>query len=251
MDNIAETYFLIADAHVAGREAEQEFFRLLETLAALPPSVGVVFLGDIFELWIALRKYETEAHHRFESWCTEQKQKREIIFTEGNHEFFLRKPVFTRAGRCDIRCGDTLFTHGDRINPRDIPYLFFRMGVRNFFTKSVLYLTGPAFGPKVAENIRLSLKGRKNVHKKNFPEDAIRQMMRNARRNGIRTIILGHFHDGREFELDGIRLYALPAFQNTGIAAVYRVADGEYRSGPWQDIAAELAGNSKQGEQTE
>ena len=135
MDTKTKTYFMIADAHIAGGEVEQEFFRMLERLSALPPSVAVVFLGDIFELWIALRRYEADLHRRFIRWCETEKQKRQIIFTEGNHEFFLPRRLFTRSGRGDIRINDLLFTHGDRINPKDIPYLFFRMGVRNFFTK--------------------------------------------------------------------------------------------------------------------
>lgn len=246
MDTKTKTYFMIADAHIAGGEAEQEFFQMLDQLSALPPSVAVVFLGDIFELWIALGKYEAELHRRFIQWCTAEKAKREIIFTEGNHEFYLRKKTFTRSARSDIRIGELVFTHGDRIDPKDIPYLFFRMGVRNFFTKSVLYLTGPAFGPKVAENIRLSLKDRKKVFTKAFPEQAIRNKMRKARSKGVRRIFLGHFHDGRDFELEGIRLHALPAFQNTGIAAVYDTEQDSFRSGAWRDVIAGLEQTLKQ-----
>ncbi len=240
MDTKTKTYFMIADAHIAGGEVEQEFFRMLDRLSALPSSVAVVFLGDIFELWIALRRYETDLHYRFIQWCETEKQKRQLIFTEGNHEFFLPGKLFARSGRSDLRIGDLLFTHGDRINPEDIPYLFFRMGVRNFFTKGVLYLTGPAFGPKVAEKIRLSLKTRKNIYKKDFPEKAIRKMMCRARKRGIQRIFLGHFHDSRDFELEGIRLYALPAFQNTGIAGVYEVERDEFRSGAWADVLSGL-----------
>lgn len=240
MDTKTKTYFMIADAHIAGGEVEQEFFRMLERLSALPSSVAVVFLGDIFELWIALHRYEADLHRRFIRWCETEKQKRQIIFTEGNHEFFLPRRLFTRSGRGDIRINDLLFTHGDRINPKDIPYLFFRMGVRNFFTKGVLYLTGPAFGPKVAENIRLSLKTRKNIYKKDFPEKAIRKMMQHAQKKGIKRIFLGHFHDSRDFEQEGIRLHALPAFQNTGIAGIYEADQDVFRSGAWAEMLSGL-----------
>ena len=241
-----QTYFMIADAHIAGGEVEQEFFQMLDRLSALPPSVAVVFLGDIFELWIAFSKYEADLHRRFIQWCQREKQKRQILFTEGNHEFFLPRQLFTRSGRRDIRLGDLLFTHGDRINPKDIPYLFFRMGVRNFFTRSVLYLTGPAFGPKVAENIRLSLKTRKNIYKKDFPEKSIRKMMQKARTRGIRRIFLGHFHDSRDFELDGVRLHALPAFQNTGITGVYDAEQDHFQSGAWDEMLSGLEQTFKQ-----
>lgn len=246
METKTQTYFMIADAHITGGEVEQEFFRMLERLSALPPSVAVVFLGDIFELWIALGKYEAGLHRRFIQWCETEKQKRQIIFTEGNHEFFLPGKLFTRSGRGDIRIGDLLFTHGDRINPKDIPYLFFRMGVRNFFTKSVLYLTGPAFGPKVADNIRLSLKTRKNIYKKAFPEKAIRKLMQSAQKKGIKRIFLGHFHDCRDFEIGGIRLHALPAFQNTGIAAIYDTEQDVFQAGAWHEVLSALEQKHKQ-----
>ena len=114
------------------------------------------------------------------------------------------------------------------------------MGVRNFFTKGVLYLTGPAFGPKVAENIRLSLKTRKNIYKKDFPEKAIRKMMQHAQKKGIKRIFLGHFHDSRDFEQEGIRLHALPAFQNTGIAGIYEADQDVFRSGAWSEMLSGL-----------
>ncbi len=76
MTEKTEKYIFVADSHIHGGKEEDNFFRMLKQLETLPPSVAVVFLGDIFELWIAMRNYENESHARFCGWCRQQKQVR-------------------------------------------------------------------------------------------------------------------------------------------------------------------------------
>ena len=53
---------LIADAHT-GKANVGAFFEMLEAIADTGETV--VFLGDIFDLWIGLPRYETDQHRRF------------------------------------------------------------------------------------------------------------------------------------------------------------------------------------------
>ena len=79
---------IITDAHVsAGTRAAEAFFRMLAKLSAGPH--GVIFLGDIFDLWIALPRYETGLQHEFLKWCRREKARRTVGYVEGNHEFFV------------------------------------------------------------------------------------------------------------------------------------------------------------------
>ena len=55
---------------------------MLDHLAALKPA-GILFLGDIFELWIALKGYEMPEHKRFVDWCRSHSKNMEIGFIEG------------------------------------------------------------------------------------------------------------------------------------------------------------------------
>jgi hypothetical protein len=97
---------MIADAHISRTQGNVEAF--FEMLAALEDGPSdVVFLGDIFDLWVALPRYENEQHRMFLSWCQRQKGHRRIGFVEGNHEFFLRRvtprpsrgaPIFPGGG---------------------------------------------------------------------------------------------------------------------------------------------------------
>ena len=43
---------------------------------------------NIFDLWIALPRYEDEIHTKFIDWCRKQKHIRTIGYLEGNHEFY-------------------------------------------------------------------------------------------------------------------------------------------------------------------
>ena len=63
---------IITDAHVSkikGNDAS--FLKMLEALEK--NSQDLIFLGDIFDLWIALPRYEDDIHREFISWCREQK----------------------------------------------------------------------------------------------------------------------------------------------------------------------------------
>jgi UDP-2,3-diacylglucosamine pyrophosphatase LpxH len=89
---------IIADAHIdeaCGNDTD--FFRMLHALEN--NDHDVVFLGDIFDLWIALPRYEKNSHRQFLSWCQEQKSHRSIGFIEGNHEYFVAQEKQHLSGR--------------------------------------------------------------------------------------------------------------------------------------------------------
>jgi len=221
---------------------------MLDEVSLLPSSVGVAFLGDIFELWIGLKRYEDEGHRRFLDWCRAESAKREIIFTEGNHEFYLtkcRRNAFSCVSRASVRRGCAVFRHGDCINRKDIPYLLLRMGVRNALTRLLLWLTGPAFGPALTHRVRLGLKTTNMVNKKTFPVSDIQRLLAQAGKDGVTDIFIGHFHDAREIASEGgaVRLHALPAYLNTHIAGLYDMETGAYSSGPVSELIGQIRAN--------
>ena len=73
---MSQRWLMIADAHLTCRKPEDDFFRVLDAVARLPGDIGVIFLGDVFDLWIALRGYENDEHRRFLDWCRREKTKR-------------------------------------------------------------------------------------------------------------------------------------------------------------------------------
>ena len=111
-------YILVADSHLPDEPAgTEEFFSMLDSLARFASSFekekrpSLVFLGDIFELWIALPGYEKESHRRFLDWCGRHREEFPVLFIEGNHEFFvsfLHRKSFTFCTANRIRENDTV-----------------------------------------------------------------------------------------------------------------------------------------------
>lgn len=231
---------MIADVHLTGGDAERDLFETLKMISGLPCTCGVVFLGDIFEIWIGTSQYEMENHRRFMVWCREEKTRgRELIFTEGNHEFLISKRrdrIFTTASRCDIRRGNVVFTHGDRINRKDFPYLLLRMVLRNWIARILLFIAGFTFGPALSHRIVNGLKGTNQVHKKNLPETQIRNFMKRIEKQGITKIFAGHFHGQHDLKEGSVEFHALPAFLNTREVGIYRIDNEDFQIVKYDDL---------------
>ena len=170
---MSKRWLMIADAHLTCREPEDEFFRMLDGVSRLPADIGIIFLGDIFDLWIALRGYENDDHRRFLDWCRREKERRRIVFLEGNHEFFVAKTysdAFSYSSEDSYEDGALQWLHGDRINRKDYTYTVLRFILRNFLTRGFLWCIGPTFGPTFAHYVRERLRVTNQAHKQFFPE---------------------------------------------------------------------------------
>ena len=68
---------IAADVHAGSPDCPYEsFFQALESLAAT--DYDIIFLGDIFDLWIGIDRYETEWHRKFMDWCAVERKKRTV-----------------------------------------------------------------------------------------------------------------------------------------------------------------------------
>lgn len=220
---------LVADAHLNDPEKEETFFRMLERFRTLPPSYPVIFLGDIYDLWFALPGYESESQKRFLQWCKEEKDKRVVLFLEGNHEFFVtqnRKKYFTAINSRKITVGNIQFRHGDRINTADWKYFLLRLVLRNPITALIMIL-GRSIGMSVAWKLREKLRHTNQHHKKTFPEKYVRKTMRRVSRKNIHTLIAGHFHHAGTLEEKSCLMYILPAYAVNGEIGLYNTETGE------------------------
>lgn len=234
----SDNLILVADSHLREDSAE-EFFAMLDRIREYAPR-GVVFLGDIFELWIALDGYESAIHRRFLDWCRESKNSFEVGFIIGNHEFFLEKyhpDAFSWISLTDHTSADgLLFIHGDLINRGDITYRCLRKLIRNPLTRFLLKLTAGTIGPRVSEKVRTSLKKVNMQHKRVLPENYLARYAVSARAQSVRKIYAGHFHRHEQLEFpDGVPLEILPAWANSG-EIVCHAPDGSSRCAPWRKL---------------
>lgn len=233
-------YVLVADCHIrSNSDAEGDFFEMLDRIAEFSPA-GVIFLGDIFELWIALDGYESLGHRKFTEWCSGHKSEMEIGFIEGNHEFYVsdtHRNAFSWINDTGYTFGNGIhFIHGDLINRADYKYLLLRKLVRNPFTRFLLRLTASGIGPRAAEKVRVSLKPTNLQHKRLLPLAHLENYGQEAARGKVHTIFSGHFHVRKNIALpEGISAEILPAWGNLGEVVLLR-KDSTSVCGPWREL---------------
>jgi UDP-2,3-diacylglucosamine pyrophosphatase LpxH len=215
---------IITDAHIskaAGNHAT--FFRMLGSLEN--HRQDLIFLGDIFDLWVALPRYEDEAHRRFRAWCREQKKQRTIGFMEGNHEYYL-----ARCGAMDFSwCSDAawwreddgiLFVHGDQVNRRDRIYLTYRKIAKSPIARFIMHIL--PFGPRMADWLKHGLKHTNMDFRKHLPREEIESFADAQFAEGVDTIFVGHFHQEYTYRnSDSQSLYVLPDWFSTEKVTVY------------------------------
>ncbi|MBQ9336220.1 MAG: metallophosphoesterase [Lentisphaeria bacterium] len=231
-------HIFIADSHLREEDSE-DFFAMLDRIRESRPA-GVVFLGDIFELWIALPGYETAMHQRFLDWCREAKKEFEVGFILGNHEFYvirrhadafswITETEHTLAG--GVRC-----IHGDLINRADWRYLLLRKFLRSGFTRTFLQITCRNLGPAIADYVLHTLKKTNREHKRRLPLTALAEYAKAAKAEKISRIFAGHFHQHHlADDQDGIPLEILPAWDAAG--EIVRLTPGlQSECAPWRQI---------------
>ena len=230
---------IISDAHVSRQHGNHEaFFQMLALLEG--NAEDLVFLGDIFDLWIALPRYEDSIHRRFLTWCRAQGRRRSIGFVEGNHEYFVargKRQYFSWCtdGACMRDAAGTLFCHGDQINRKDLQYLRFRKLSKNRLTR--MLLRGLLPGPRLVEILKVKMKTTNPAFRKTLPRTEIDSFAEAEFRNGVRCVFVGHFHQQYRYcNADGCCLYTVPGWCTSGLVTRYESTTGEVRHVNWRSL---------------
>ncbi len=215
---------IITDSHVSkSKRNHATFFRMLEAFEK--NNQDLIFLGDIFDLWIAMPRYEEDIHREFISWCHNQKKYRTIGYMEGNHEFYLaeeRSQAFTWCSRDAWWRDDAgaLFVHGDQINRKDKNYLHFRKLVKNKITKFILRCL--PLTPKIMNFIREELKKTNLEFRMHLPKEEIEFFAESRFSEGVDTIFAGHFHQEYLYHnRKSKKMYVLPDWFSTQKVTYY------------------------------
>jgi UDP-2,3-diacylglucosamine pyrophosphatase LpxH len=230
---------IITDAHVSkARGNHAAFFKMLEAIESTEHDL--IFLGDIFELWIALPRYEEDIHLKFIAWCLEQKNSRAIGFLEGNHEYYLasqRAQAFTWCSNDAWWQDDagTLFVHGDQVNRKDRNYLAFKKLIKNRISNFILRRL--PFGPKIAESIKKRLKKTNIEFRLKIPRDEIKFFADNKFAEGVDTIFVGHFHQEYCYRnQESKKLYVLPDWLGTQKVTLYQKNPKKISTKHWREL---------------
>jgi UDP-2,3-diacylglucosamine pyrophosphatase LpxH len=231
---------IITDSHVSKSNGNHAiFFNMLESFEK--NNEDIIFLGDIFDLWIAMPQYEEDIHREFTSWCHRQKKYRVIGYMEGNHEFYLadeRSQAFTWCSK-DAWWRDSagvMFVHGDQINRKDRNYLSFRKLVKNSVTKFIIHRLPSA--PKFMDFIKEASKKTNLKFRTRLPKQEIEFFAESRFAENAEIIFVGHFHQEYIYHNhDGNKLYLLPDWLSTQKVALYRRSQKQVRFIHWREIS--------------
>lgn len=230
---------IISDAHIDdSSDTAADFFRMLAAIEKTDQDV--VFLGDIFDLWIGFARYEKELHKEFLTWCRRQKSSRSVGFMEGNHEYFIARERSDSFSWCSGAAAwrddqNNLFCHGDQINRLDKQYLRFRKAVKNEITRNIIRWL--PWGADMGHILKRLLKNTNHEFRKHLPRAAIDGFAETQFHAGVRNVFVGHFHQRYSyFGPNGGRLHVVPGWYEQGFVSQYHPTSEKFETRPWPEL---------------
>ena len=198
---------VIADAHLGGPGGSGE--DLAEQLGALDPDrcARVLFLGDLFHLWIGSRRFETPEIRLLAAAMRDLRRRGiRVSYVEGNRDFFLADgayaDLFDDCGPelgFDVRGVRYLAVHGDGLNPRDWRYRCWRRLSKNAVSRRLTFGLPRAVGRRLVASTERGLARTNLEHKARVPGAVIRRYAARRLREGVDVLLLGHFHAARRW----------------------------------------------------
>ncbi len=211
---------LLADAHIGGPGGPAE--PLVEQLAALPGSGcrRLVFLGDLFHVWVGARRYETpEIRTVIAALEALAGAGVRLDYIEGNRDFFLGgspyASVFSSLGsELAFTVGGRryLAVHGDGLNERDRQYLFWRRLSKSAPSRWAMRRLPRALARWTVHRTERELAKTNFEHKVRLPEQAILAYARRRLAEGHDELLLGHFHEERRWQVGAGTVWLVDAW---------------------------------------
>ncbi|MBQ6473343.1 MAG: hypothetical protein IJJ33_15260 [Victivallales bacterium] len=236
-----EKWLLLADSHILPESPQATDF--LEMLRAVEDTdFNVAFLGDVFDLWIALPGYELPIQRQFAEWCRRQRDHRRILFTEGNHELFVasdRRDCFSASSSACLKEGDLVLAHGDQAQEGVFGFNRNFMALAKSWVGRLVLSSIPG-GPHFSAWVKGLLGSRHHAanNSRKLPENRIRDWAAaQLSASPCAQVIVGHYHRQLRLELpDKGACTVLPAWKYGGQVALLESGAKELRVGNWREI---------------
>ena len=190
----------------------------------------LVLLGDLFQVWVGSRRYETEDIRVVLKTLSEIRSKGvRVDYVEGNRDFFLATGPYsdyfdTVATEVSFEVAGRryLAVHGDGLNDRDRQYLFWRWLSKSALSRFFM-LNLPGRMAQRLVGVTESQLGKTNFrHKSKIPEDAIRRYASRRFEEGFDVLLLGHFHEPRQWQEGDGEIQLLDAWFHSHRVEWYR-----------------------------
>lgn len=217
----------VGDVHLDRSDLHLEAF--LGFLAGLGRTTSrLVFLGDLFNLWIGGREME-QPYQRAVADQLEMLRRGGMVvrYVEGNRDYRIASAyvgsALDDAGLDGVseEFGGRRFRaiHGDLANPSDRYYRCWRKLSRSSLCWTLFRLLPRGRRMQFAEYLERRLRKSNPEYKRSFPEREVRDYGAGFLREGFDTVVLGHFHVEKELtcETDGMpgRILVLPEWRES------------------------------------
>lgn len=211
---------VIADAHLSGPGGPAA--PLVEQLRRLPEEGcrHLVLLGDLFQIWIGNRRYETpEIVEVVGALADLRATGVRVDYVEGNRDFFLAGSPYDHAfdtvgDEVAFRAGGTryLAVHGDGLDRRDRKYRFWRLVSKSRPSRLAASLVPRRYAQRLVFGTERTLSATNLEHKRHIPAEVLREYGRRRLAEGHDVLLLGHFHEPRVLEVPGGEVRLLDAW---------------------------------------
>ena len=218
--------YVIADAHLGDVRAPAQTF--VDMLDSLPEPAGVVFMGDLFKVWLAIPKYwDVQVRSVLAAFRRLRGRGVPIVFVVGNREYFLPKtprrlersalPFDHVVHGVGILCWAARrlgLSHGDLVNRRDSQYLRWRRLSRSPWFEGLFRALPGGAARRIAERLERALADTNQQIKIQYPQDELEAFaatvlgdaaLGDAGRGALDGFLLGHFHRDETITVPGHR----------------------------------------------
>ena len=206
--------YIVTDSHLDESIAPAKEF--VEMLLQLENSHTVVFLGDLFKIWLAPQKFWTELHRETMTGFQHLRDRGiNIVFLAGNREMLLPRKLtdkwkkiipFTHLSHGDFflswggkRYG---FIHGDTINYNDSQYLRWKALTHNIIFETFFRVIPGALARWIAGWIETMLVKTNQEYKVRYPAKEIQEFAESVLTE-VDHYFVGHFHLDLEIKVEG------------------------------------------------
>jgi UDP-2,3-diacylglucosamine hydrolase len=199
----------VGDVHLDRDDPDLEgFLSFLDGLGRT--ARRIVFLGDLFNVWLGRRELE-QPHHAAVLDKLRQLRSRgvKIAYVEGNRDFHIGTAYggdaldLATRGALEEEQGGTrlLATHGDLVNVRDLRYRVWRAVSHSAPVWWAFNRLSAPRRVRLAESLERRLRATNLEYKREFPESAVRRYAAQVVSRGRDVVVLGHFHVERDLLL--------------------------------------------------
>ncbi len=233
----------IADAHLRNPQ-DENYRKLLEFLDSQTGQTRTLYLlGDIFQFWLGHRFANFPPYQpMLQTLRKLQESGTEIVFIEGNHDFYLA-PFFEQVMGCRVMPdggevtidGNRVFlAHGDMTDPDDVGYHKLRSLLRSGFTRLLSKVLSAQMIWNISEwGSNKSAEQRVGKEARSAPREKLLAHARPFFEDGYMAVITGHFHNSLFEETENGTLVALGDWITDFSYAVWE--NGKFRLETYSD----------------